>query len=601
MDATDAAIRGCSFLIEDPPIEAILTADELSEDVRMMAGTVRKFIEQRVVAQADEIDAMQEGLMLDLFREAGDLGLLMTEIPEEYGGMGMDFFDAMYLVQEMAGCGAFGTASMAHVGIGTLPILFFGQPQLKERLLPDLASGAKMAAYALTEPGAGSDAMAARCKAVPTSDGDAYLLTGTKQFTTNGTWANVVTVFAKVDGDDDKFTAFVVEVPTEGLQAAPEEHKLGIRGSSTCALNFTDVRVPKENILGQIGDGGKIALNILNLGRLKLGIGAVGGAKVAMKSAVLYGKDRKQFKRPIVQFGLIQQKIAMMASGIYAGEAMTMRTAGHCAAAIRATSAEEGPMAKLGALKEFLVECAIEKVYQSEMLDRVVDETVQIYGGYGFTTDYPAERYYRDARIARIYEGTNEINRLVIAGTILKRTAQGRLALLPAALATVDAALQGKLVPPPASEPLAEIRTQLWQAKRLLHLAAVAFVQGMGPQITDQQAVSEQQECLGWIADMVMEIYAIESTLYRVLKALAASGSEEAGLPVALLSYHADRACRNIFDSARSLITTIAPADAVDGLLQAAAALNPYRPINLRDTGRQIAAAVIENDGQLTV
>ena len=468
-------------------------------------------------------------------------------------------------------------------------------------MLPDLASGAKMAAYALTEPGAGSDAMAARCKAVPTPDGEAYLLTGNKQFTTNGAWADVVTVFAKVNGDDDKFTAFVVETPTEGLAIAPEEHKLGIRGSSTCALNFTDVRVPRQNILGQVGDGGKIALNILNLGRLKLGIGAVGGAKAALKSAVQYGKDRKQFKRPIVEFGLIQQKIAMMASGIYVGEAMTMRTAGHCAAAIRAMSSESGPMAKLEALKEFLVECAIEKVYQSEMLDRVVDETVQIYGGYGFTTEYPAERYYRDARIARIYEGTNEINRLVIAGTILKRAAQGRLALLPAAMATAEAVRQGKLSPPPASEPLGEIGTRLWQAKRLLHLAAVAFVQGMGPQITDQQAVGNQQECLGWIADIVMEIYAIESTMYRVLKAISASGTEKAALPTTLLNHHADRACRTIFGSAQSLITAITPADAVDGLLQAAAALNPCRPINLRDTGRQIGHAMIDSDGELAV
>jgi len=306
MAEATAAVKGCSFLIEDPPAEVIHTSEELSDDVEMMADTIRKFIDNKVIPRAEEIDEMKEGLMLELFHEAGELGLLMAEIPEEYDGMGLGFFDAVYLVQYMAAGGSFGTASMAHVGIGTLPILFFGQPELKERLLPDLATGAKMAAYALTEPGAGSDAMSAKCKAVPTEDGEAYLLTGNKQFITNGAWADVVTVFAKVNGEDDKFTAFVVEVPADGYEVAPEEHKMGIRGSSTCALRFKDVKVPKGNILGEIGDGGKIALNILNLGRLKLGIGAVGGAKIAMNDSVKSGAQRAQSNTAIVRFGMIQ-------------------------------------------------------------------------------------------------------------------------------------------------------------------------------------------------------------------------------------------------------------------------------------------------------
>ena len=601
MSTADAVIKGCSFLIDDPPVDSIHTTEELSDDVRLMHATIERFIEERVLSQVEEIDAMQEGLMFQLFREAGELGLLMTEIPEEYGGLGMDFFDAMYLMQLMAGSGSFGTASMAHVGIGTLPILFFGQPELKQRLLPDLATGAKIAAYALTEPDAGSDAMSARCKAVPTEDGEHYLLTGNKQFTTNGTWANVVTVFAKIDGEDDKFTAFVVEVPAEGFAAAPEEHKMGIRGSSTCALNFDNVKVPKGNILGQIGDGGKIALNTLNLGRLKLGIGAVGSAKLAMKSAVQYSMERKQFKRPICEFGLVQQKIAMMASGIFAGECMTMRTAGQCAAAIEAMPDELGPTAKLKALEEYLVECAIEKVYQSEMLDRVVDETVQIYGGYGFISEYPAERYYRDARISRIYEGTNEINRLVIAGTILKRAAQGRLALLPAAKETVGAVTNGQLVLPVFDGPLADMRQRVWQAKRMLHLVAAAFVQGMGEKITDQAALTDEQECLGWISDIVMEIYALESTLLRTWKMIDAVGAEKAVLPVALLQYHADRASRTIMAQAENVVATIAEPREAAFLRRSAAQLNPHRPINLRDCGRQIAQAVIETNGNLMV
>jgi alkylation response protein AidB-like acyl-CoA dehydrogenase len=599
--AVEAAVLGGSFLIENPRLEAIHSSERLSDDVEMMAGTIRRFIDEKVISQADAIDAMQEGLMLDLFREAGELGLLMTEVPEEYGGLGMDFFDAMYLVQTMAGSGAFGTASMAHVGIGILPILFFGQPELKERLLPDLATGVKMAAYALTEPGAGSDAMAARCKAVATDDGASYLLTGNKQFITNGAWADVVTVFAKIDGQDDKFTAFVVEPPTDGFEVAPEEHKLGIRGSSTCALSFTNVKVPASNILGEIGEGGKIALNVLNLGRLKLGIGAVGGAKEAMKSAVGYGKERKQFKRPIVEFGLIQQKIAMMASGIYAGEAMTMRTAGHCADAIHSMPDDAGPTGKLKALEEFLVECAIEKVYQSEMLDRVVDETVQIYGGYGFTTEYPAERYYRDARISRIYEGTNEINRLVIAGTILKRAGQNRLALFPAVMETAGSALEGELEIPTFDGPLPEMQARVWQAKRLFHIAAMAFVQGMGDKITDQAAVADQQECLGWLADCIMEIYALESTMLRTQKAIEANSETKAALAIALMQYHAERASRRLTALAENVIHTMADDETTPQLLTAVAALDPYRPTNLRDLGRQIARAVIEKDGELAV
>ncbi len=597
--ADTTTVKGCSFLIDDPPPEVVHTTEELSDDVSMMADTIRKFIDNKVIPQAEEIDDMKEGLMLELFHEAGELGLLMAEIPEEYGGMGLNFFDAMYLVQYMAAGGSFGTASMAHVGIGTLPILFFGKPELKERLLPQLATGEKMAAYALTEPGAGSDAMSAKCKAVPTDDGKAYLLTGNKQFITNGAWADVVTVFAKINGEDDKFTAFVVEVPSDGYEVAPEEHKLGIRGSSTCALRFKDCKVPAENILGEIGDGGKIALNILNLGRLKLGIGAVGGAKISMKLATQYGKQREQFTMPIVKFGLIQQKLAMMASGIFAGDCMTMRTAGHCADGIAELGAEAGGMAKLKALEEFLIECAIEKVYQSEMLDRVVDETVQIYGGYGFTTEYPAERAYRDARISRIYEGTNEINRLVVSGTLFKRVAQNRLPLTNTVMKTMGMVMGGKVDLPKFDGPMGDMKQRVWQAKRLLHVVAAAFTQGMGSKITDQMAVMAEQECLGWMSDMVMEVYALESTMLRTQKAIDARGEDESSLMIDMTTYHADRASRNLMECAQKVITAISNPGAAVGLLKAAEALNPIRQVNLRDIGRRIAEAVIENDGEI--
>jgi alkylation response protein AidB-like acyl-CoA dehydrogenase len=601
MAEATTVMKGCSWLIEDPPVEAIHTNEELTEDHHMMADTIKKFIFNEVIPRAEEIDEMKPGLMLELFHKAGELGLLMTEVPEQYGGMGLDFFGAMSLVQYMAAGGSFGTASMAHVGIGTLPVLFFGKPELKERLLPDLATGAKMAAYALTEPGAGSDAMSAKTKAVPVEDGKYYLLTGNKQFITNGAWADVITVFAKVNGEDDKFTAFVVEAPTPGYEVSPEEHKLGIRGSSTCALRLKDVKVPAGNILGEIGDGGKIALNILNLGRLKLGIGAVGGAKIATKYAVQYAMQREQFKTPIAKFGLIQQKISMMASGIYTGDCMTMRTAGHVSDAIKALGKEAGGLAKLKALEEFLIECAIEKIYQSEMLDRVVDEMVQIYGGYGFTTEYPAERCYRDARISRIYEGTNEINRLVIGGTVFKRVAQGRLALAPAIMKTMGAVMGGKLELPKFDGPMADLKQRVWQAKRMFHLVGAAFQQGMGSKITDQMAVMGQQECLGWMADLAMEIYAMESTTLRTQKLIDAKGAGECATAIAMTRMQADRSSRVIVECAQNAINSIANPGAAVGLLKACDKLNPWRPMNVRDVSRQIAEAVIAHDGDVVV
>ncbi len=601
MAETSFALKGCSWLIDDPPVEAIHTLEEMTDEHRMMADTIQKFVFNEVIPRAKEIDEMQEGLMQELFRKAGELGLLMVEIPEEYGGMGLDFFGAMTLMQHMSVGGSFATATLAHMGIGTLPILYFGKPALKERLLPDLATGAKMAAYALTEPGAGSDAMAAKCKAVPTEDGKFYLLTGTKQFITNGAWADVVTVFAKVNGEDDKFTAFVVEVPTPGFEREPEEDKLGIKGSSTCALRFKDVKVPAENILGEIGDGGKIALNILNLGRLKLGVGAVGGAKLALQYSVQYGMQREQFKRPIAKFGLIQQKIAMMATGVYTGDSMTMRTSGHCSDQIHTLGKEAGGMAKLKALEEFLIECAIDKVYQSEMLGRVVDETVQVYGGYGFTTEYPAERAFRDARIARIYEGTNEINRLIIAGTVFKRVAMNRLPLVAAIMKTMSAVMGAKLEIPKFEGPLADIRQRVWLAKRMFHLVGAAFQQGMGSKIADQMAVIEQQECLGWMSDIVMEIYAMESAMLRTQKLIDAKGEAECKLAIAMTKYQADRSSRLIYEFAQNVITAIANPGAAIGLLKAAEKLNPWRPVNMRDLSHQIAEALIASNGVLTV
>ncbi|HYX40388.1 MAG TPA: acyl-CoA dehydrogenase family protein, partial [Pyrinomonadaceae bacterium] len=423
------AIKGGEFLIADRTPDNIFTPEEISDEQRMFARTAEEFLRKEVIPREDEIYAKNYATHRELMRKAGELGLLAIDIPEAYGGLGLHKVSSAVVGEQFALQSSFAGTQSAHVNIGTLPIVFFGTEAQKQKYLPKLASGEMIGAYALTEPHSGSDALAAKTRAVLAEDGRHYILNGQKMWITNGGFADLFTVFAKVDGE--KFTAFLVE-RGPGLTSGHEEKKLGIDGSSTTALMLEDCRVPVENVLGEIGRGHKIAFNVLNIGRLKLGARAVGAMKLALGQSIQYAKERQQFGQPIANFGLIKQKLAEMTIRAYVGEAILYRTLGRIDEALERADKDDAQQV-LSVLEQVAIECSIIKVWESEALGYVVDEQVQVYGGYGYSKDYPAERAYRDARIARIYEGTNEINRIVIATQLLRRARSGELPLLEAA------------------------------------------------------------------------------------------------------------------------------------------------------------------------
>jgi alkylation response protein AidB-like acyl-CoA dehydrogenase len=511
MDVT-GLVAGGSFLLTTPAPHEVFAPEDFSEEHRLAAHSLTDFLDAEVEPRTAELETHNFPLVRQLLRRLGALGFLGVDIPEEYGGTGLDLITSL-LVAETMRRGSFAGSFGSHTGIGTLPIVYFGTDEQKQRYLPGLASGELVGAYALTEPTAGSDALAARTRATLTEDGREYRLTGTKQFITNAGFADVFTTYAKMEGE--RFTGFIVDRGTEGLEVGPEEHKMGIKGSSTASLFFDNARVPAGNVLGEVGGGHRVALNILNMGRLKLGTACAGAAKHAVRVAVAYAKERQQFGRRIASFGLIQQKLAEMAVRIYLLESMVYRTGGLIQAA------RQAPDSPVKAVEEYAVECAIDKVYGSEASGFVVDELVQIYGGYGFIEDYPAARAYRDARISRIFEGTNEINRLLIAGMLLRRAQRGRLPLL--------AALRSAIEGTPSAEaesqgngPLAEEQRQVELAKKACLLIAGIAVQKYG------EALQEQQEILARIADLVIELFAMESGLLRALRALGHRRSAEA-------------------------------------------------------------------------
>jgi alkylation response protein AidB-like acyl-CoA dehydrogenase len=432
-----------------------------------MKSTAEDFMRREVEPRIAEIEEKKPGLLRELLRKAGEVGLLGHDVPEEYGGLGGDKTSSSLIFESMSRQGSMAVSFGAHVGIGTMPIVLFGTAEQRQRYLPRLATGELIAAYALTEPGSGSDALAAKTKAVLSPDGKTWRLTGTKQFITNAGFADLFTVFAKVDGE--KFTGFLVERTAPGLTIGPEEHKLGIRGSSTCALYLEDCQVPAENVLGVIGQGHKIAFNILNIGRWKLGVGATGGAKYCLELGIKYARERKQFGKPIAEFDLIRKKIGDAATQVYVAESMAFRTAGLLDARSRLIDPKDPQFQKkqIDAIEEHAIEASIIKVFGSEMLFTTADETMQIFGGAGYISDYPIERISRDARINRIFEGTNEINRLLVPGTLLKRRAQGRLALMAlAAEVRAEIADPSRIDRTVAEGPLGPAKTKCDRAKR---------------------------------------------------------------------------------------------------------------------------------------
>jgi alkylation response protein AidB-like acyl-CoA dehydrogenase len=581
---TTKTIKGGEWLIRESDPEATFIPEDFSEEQHMIRDMCDQFLETEVFPFLDKIDALEPGLMRSLVEKAGEQGLLATAFPEQYGGLGKDFVTAT-IVNEYLGAGhSFSVAFSAHTGIGTLPILYFGTEQQKNKYIPKLITGEWVGAYGLTEPNSGSDALSAKTTARLSEDGKYYLLNGQKCWITNGGFADVYTVFAKIDGD--KFTGFIVERGFEGFTQGPEEHKMGIKGSSTVQLYFQDCKVPVENVLGEIGKGHKIAFNILNIGRLKLCAAAVGGAKRAVTTSVQYATTREQFKQPIANFGAIKHKLAEMVIKVFADESALYRTAqwieGKEHEALE--SGHHFNDALLNAAEEFAIECAILKVHGSEVLDYVVDEGVQIHGGNGFSAEYNISRAYRDSRINRIFEGTNEINRLLIVEMTLKRAMQGRLNMMGAAMK-----VQGELMSIPdfsngEDVPFAEERKLVANFKKAVLLTAGAAAQKL------MMKLEHEQEVLMNIADMAIETFVAESLLLRVMK-LSAKGENP---------LHRDILNCYLYDTAdkmnkwgKDAINAFAEGDEQRMILMGIKRFTKAQPFNSKEARRRIADELI--------
>lgn len=582
---TKKLIKGGSFILEDHDASDVFTPDDLSDEHLMIAQTAREFTEKEILPLDAEIESKDYELTRGLLRKAGELGLLSIDIPEKYGGAGLDLLSSLVASEAMSGQASFSGSLGAHTTIGTLPIVYFGTEEQKKKYLPKLATAEMIGAYALTESGSGSDALGAKTKAVLSEDGKYYILNGQKMWITNAGFADLFIVFAKVDGE--KFTAFIVERSFPGVSVAPEEHKMGLHGSSTCAVNLEEARVPVENLLGEIGKGHKIAFNILNLGRLKLGVSTISGSKRLTSIATDYAKQRYQFGVPISSFGLIKHKLAEMAIRTYAADAMTYRTVGMIEDAL-ATVDRDNPADMLKAIEDYAVECSIIKVIGSETLDYVSDEAVQVFGGNGYSKDYPVERAYRDSRISRIYEGTNEINRLIISGQLLRRAVKGDLALFPAAKKLMDEMLSPSMTEEPAEGVFSQERVALGNAKK----AAIAVLGSAAQKYRDK--VQEQQEVLAAASDIIMEIYGMESVILRTEKFIAGRGE-------AACSNHIDAARTFVNDSisrveerAKTALAAMSEGDELRTMLAVLRRYMKYTPINTIAARRRIADSMIE-------
>ncbi len=579
-------VKGGSFLIRETAPDDVFTPEDFSSEQLQFAKTARDFIDNEVLPLNDSIEAKEPGVTEELMRKAGELGLLMADVPEEYGGLGLDKASSALITESMSGQGSFSVVYGAHVGIGTLPIVYYGTPEQKQRYLPGLADGTSVGCYCLTEPTAGSDALSIRAKAVLSEDGKHYILNGTKQFITNGGIAKVFIVFAKVDGEH--FTGFVLDRDTPGLKIGPEEHKMGIVGSSTTTVILEDARVPVENVLGEIGQGHKIAFNILNIGRFKLGAGAVGSAKRALDDALAYALERKQFGRRLADFGAIREKLAEMYARIYGAESTVYRTVGLIDQLLQASGAGHDEAA-LRSIEEYSIECAMVKVYGSEVLDYVVDETVQVYGGYGYCAEYPAERYYRDSRINRIFEGTNEINRMLVPGMLLRKAMKGDLPLFQAAKA-----LQEELMGIPSFDTEAELGLLDPEKKLVANLKKIClFVAGVAAQKFGKH-LAEQQAVLMRLADLAIQAYVAESTVLRALKDAASRGEEAAALPLASAQIVTEQAASASEAVARDALAAIETGDTLATMLAALRRLVRRTPADTVGQREVIASKIVE-------
>lgn len=588
---------GGSFLIVDTVPAACFFPEDFTEEQRQVAQTTAEFAEKEIVPVSDQIEAKDFSVTRRLIKQASELGLTSVDIPEEYGGLEMGKVTSAIIADNIARQGSFSVAFSAHVGIGTLPIVWYGTEEQKKKYLPKLASGEFVGAYALSESTSGSDALNARTRAVLSEDGKTYTLNGEKMWITNAGFADIFTVFAKCevkegkDAGKERLTAFLIERGTPGFTVGKEEHKLGIRGSSTCPLVLADCKIPASNLLGEVGKGHHIAFNILNVGRYKLGNAAVGAARMSLARGIGYAKERKSFGKPIAEFGLIQEKLADAAVGVFVGEALSYRTVGMIDAALAEVDKKDSAAIQR-AIEEYAVECSICKVWDSEMLDRVVDNVVQIFAGYGYVEDYPAERGYRDSRINRIFEGTNEINRLIITGRLIKAAMEGKLALMAAIKQLMDEVMSGPGEKVEREGPLADQFAVLANAKKVTLFAAGSATEKYMTKLADEQ------EIMGALADMIIQVFAMESAVLRAEKMAAngkaVQGSGAPAIPVALASIYADKAMSVIELAARKVIAAVAEGDALRTQMTILRRLVKHEAVDTIALRRQVAQHVIQ-------
>ncbi len=590
--ATNSVIKGGSFLIDDLSCDRMFTPEDFTDEQKLIAKTTEDFTVNEVLPHLDDIENHQFEKSVKLLKQAGELGLLGADVPEEYGGFGLDKISSALITEKISRAGSFSLSFGAHVGIGSLPIVLFGNEEQKKKYLPELATGEKIAAYALTEPSSGSDALGAKTTARLNAEGTHYVLNGEKQWITNSGFADVIIVYARVDGEH--FSAFIVERDYPGVSTGPEEKKMGIKGSSTRTVILEDALVPKENLLGELGKGHVIAFNILNIGRYKLAVGTIGGSKRMIDVAVQYANQRQQFKTPISSFSLIQEKLANMAVKTYAMESSVYRTVGLFEDRMSRLTDEEIKDGKevASSIAEYAIECSLNKVFGSETLDYVVDEAVQIHGGYGFMAEYEVERVYRDSRINRIFEGTNEINRLLVPGTYLRKALKGELPLFQKAQSLQEELMM--LMPEEIGDGILEQEKYLLKnAKKIGVLITGLAAQKYGKEL------QKEQEVLVNIADIVSNIYAMESAILRTEKAIEKTGEEKNKQKLLYTQVYCQEAFNDIEAHAKESLIAIESGDSLRMMLSALRKFTRHTPINVIGKKREIAAAIIDKNAYL--
>jgi alkylation response protein AidB-like acyl-CoA dehydrogenase len=581
--------KGAAFLLEAIPAREIFTPEDFTEEHKMIIDTTERFVKNEVAPHIEKLEHKDFELTRQLMLKAGELGLLGADIEERYGGAELDSIAHAVILEYAAASGSFGVTMSCHTGIGSMPLVFFGNKAQKEKYLPFLASGEKIGAYALTEPSAGTDALSIQTTAFLSPDGKHYTLNGAKQFITNGSFADIIFTYAKVDGD--KMTAFILENGFEGVTTGVEEKKMGIRGSSTCSIFLDNAKVPVENLLFEVGKGHVVDFNILDLGRFTLGPGCVGTAKLALDNSVKYAQERVQFGKPICQFGLIKHKLAEMATRTYMAESMVYRTAGlidRILATVDKTADDAGRQ-NAKCIAQYAIESSIVKVYCSEMIAYVADEAVQTYGGYGFVEEYPVERIYRDCRIMRLFEGTNEINRLIILGFLMRKALKDEIPFFATAAKLKEQLPAMEPIFPGADDGTLGYEQQLVErAKKIFLILCDGAAQKYG------MALEEQQEVLGLLADTTMEIYAMESGLMRALKGIESFGEQESRTKIEMVQLYVSDAMARISDYARQILAAMETGDTLDKQLSTVRKALQFTPANGMQLRRSIADRLIE-------